>query len=251
MPPLKPGDKLSFCMANSEVQYDWVIDAGNTSIKSALFSQQECIEIKHWDYESFASQWKEYVSKWNPSRIVYSSVSNHLPQSFCEQAIAFQVNQLKGWDIEYHQPDTLGVDRVAAVLGARQFFPDQFKILVVDLGTCVTYTYCHGSAIRGLSIVPGLQMRWNAMHHFTSKLPLVNSETPTDEWGTMQNLVEGGKRGWQMEQHAWIGYFCQFHDIHCVLLTGSDVVHLEIKEEKNCKIIPYLNLYGLKAWLDV
>jgi type III pantothenate kinase len=238
-------------MDNSSSAYQWVVDAGNTSIKTALFLSNECLEINHWSYVDFESGWRSYWEHWHCPNVVISSVGNLLPQEFLSIGKVLEPGLLKEWHWEYEVKESLGVDRIAAVLGAAHFFPKDQKILVVDMGTCVTYTMRNGKEILGLSIVPGLEMRWRAMHHFTQKLPLVTWATSVDKRGTLQNIWEGGKRGWQIEQLNWITYFCQLYHIDRVVLTGSDVVHLEIKEHANWEKIPYLNLHGLKAWMDV
>jgi type III pantothenate kinase len=238
-------------MDNSSSAYQWVVDAGNSSIKTGLFLLDECVEIKHWSYEDFISGWNQYWDHWHHPNVVFSSVGNELPHGFLAVAKAFDFASLKEWYWVYELKDSLGVDRIAAVLGAAHFFPEEEKILVADMGTCVTYTMRDGKEILGLSIVPGLEMRWRAMHHFTKKLPLVDWDTKFENRGTLQNIFEGGKRGWQMEQLDWIKYFCHLYRIDRVVLTGSDVVHLEIKEHAKWAKIPYLNLHGLKAWMNV
>lgn len=237
-------------MDSSLGAYRWVIDAGNTSIKSGLFLNEECVEIKHWTYPEFNLEWSLYWEKWHQPLIAFCSVGNPLPLDFVSLGKSLATNELEGWTWAYETKASLGVDRIAAVLGAAHHFPSENKILVVDMGTCVTYTLRDGQEIVGLSIVPGLEMRWRAMHHFTERLPLVNWETNIEKRGTLQNIWEGGKRGWQMEQQNWITYFCQLYHVNRVVLTGSDVVHLEIEVPAKWDKIPYLNLHGLKAWMD-
>ncbi len=238
-------------MDNKHSGYLWVVDAGNSSIKAALFLADNCIEIQHWTYSNFVLEWRAYWTRWQFPRVAFSAVGIDLPEDFTEIAQPLDISSLNDWHWDYEVRESLGVDRIAAVLGAAHFFPQLQKILVVDMGTCVTYTMSNGKEIIGLSIVPGLEMRWKAMNHFTQKLPLVNWETLVEKRGTLQNLWEGGKRGWLMEQLNWITYFCQLYQVDQVVLTGSDVVHLENNEHANWKKIPYLNLYGLKAWMDV
>lgn len=238
-------------MDNNSSSFKWAVDAGNTSIKTALFSVDDCLEIKHWSYSDFEMGWKSYWNQYHQPKVVFSSVGNDLPKDFLEVAQAFAPTSLTGWHWEYEVRESLGVDRIAAVLGAVHFFSEDQKILVVDMGTCVTYTLRDGLEIIGLSIVPGLEMRWKAMNNFTKKLPLVGWETKVEKRGTLQNIWEGGKKGWQMEQLNWITYFCQLYHVDRVVLTGSDVVHLEIDEHAKWMKIPYLNLHGLKSWMDV
>lgn len=80
----------------------------------------------------------------------------------------------------YATPDTLGVDRIAAAIGAYTLYPGH-ELLVADIGTCVTYDRidADGNFIGG-NIAPGIGMRLRAMHTFTKALPQVASvgDTP-------------------------------------------------------------------------
>ena len=182
-------------MDNSLHAYQWVLDAGNTSIKSGLFLNEECVEIKHWTYPEFNLEWSFYWEKWHQPLIAFCSVGNPLPLDFVSLGKALATSELEGWKWEYETKASLGVDRIAAVLGATHLYPSEDKILVVDMGTCVTYTLRDG-------------------------------------------------------QENWITYFCQLYHVDRVVLTGSDVVHLEIDVPAKWDKIPYLNLHGLKAWMD-
>ena len=66
----------------------------------------------------------------------------------------------------------MGVDRLAAVVGATVLFPNQ-NVLTIDAGTCITYDFINDKACYlGGSISPGVQIRYKSLHHFTAKLPL-------------------------------------------------------------------------------
>lgn len=83
--------------------------------------------------------------------------------------------------IEYGTPGSLGADRVAAAVGAWATVPGQ-PLLVVDAGTAVTYdaVTADGRFIGG-NIAPGMNMRLEALHRFTARLPRVEvpRELPT------------------------------------------------------------------------
>ena len=82
--------------------------------------------------------------------------------------------EVGGVRLAYRTPHTLGVDRLAAVLGARSLQP-QGHLLVIDAGTCITFDVllADGRYIGG-NISPGLSMRLAAMHAHTARLPLVD-----------------------------------------------------------------------------
>lgn len=84
--------------------------------------------------------------------------------------------------IDYGTPGTLGADRVAAAAGAASLFPGE-RLLVVDAGTAVTYdAVSEDGHFLGGNIAPGMNMRLEALHRFTARLPRVKvpRELPTD-----------------------------------------------------------------------
>lgn len=102
--------------------------------------------------------------------------------------------------ISYNSPQTLGLDRLAAAVGAAALEGCHGReILVVDLGTAITYDrvsddaeYCGGN------IAPGIYMRLKSLNHYTARLPLVNpKETDVPVWGhdTRSALLGGAVRG--------------------------------------------------------
>ena len=58
-----------------------------------------------------------------------------------------------------------------------------------DSGTCITYNYVSAEGVfLGGNISPGLEMRFNGLHRFTARLPLV---TPTE---TLTHASRGAAR---------------------------------------------------------
>ncbi len=81
---------------------------------------------------------------------------------------------------KYATPKTLGIDRMVLSAGAVLQYPGVNR-LVIDAGTCITYDFtdAHDNYLGG-AISPGLQLRYNAMHNFTAKLPLLYPEMPSE-----------------------------------------------------------------------
>lgn len=75
--------------------------------------------------------------------------------------------------INYGKQGSLGVDRIAASVGALAIAPGK-PLLVVDAGTAVTYDFVEpdGTFVGG-NIAPGMKMRLEALHQFTARLPRV------------------------------------------------------------------------------
>jgi len=73
----------------------------------------------------------------------------------------------------YGTPETLGIDRICAAIGARTHFPES-PVLAIDMGTCITYELVsREGAYLGGGISPGMRMRFRALSEHTDKLPLL------------------------------------------------------------------------------
>ena len=91
----------------------------------------------------------------------------------------------------YQDPETLGVDRWAALVGARSLFSDR-PVVVVDAGTAVTVDYLdQAGEFRGGIIFPGLETMLEALSLSTGKL----KERPAG-WG------DGRNPGWLNDNSA-------------------------------------------------
>ena len=76
----------------------------------------------------------------------------------------------------YDTPQTLGLDRLAAAVGAKSLCPDE-NLLIIDAGSAITYDFVteKGEYIGG-NIAPGIKMRFTILQRMTKKLPLVDAE---------------------------------------------------------------------------
>ena len=84
--------------------------------------------------------------------------------------------------VDYGSRATLGVDRVAAAVGAVALYGRR-PMLVVDAGTALTVDYVDAEGIfRGGNISPGLTMQLDALHRFTARLPEVARPADPAEW---------------------------------------------------------------------
>lgn len=162
-----------------------VIDMGNTLIKVAVFNQDK---IVFSDQSSALSQntINQIKEKHQPQNLIISSVREDLELNIEDlkndfNYIRFDQQIETPIQNNYKSKATLGLDRLAAVIGAQHLFPKQ-NVLVIDAGTCITYDVVNDKGeYYGGSISAGVEMRFNAMHQFTSKLPLVNFDESFDE----------------------------------------------------------------------
>jgi type III pantothenate kinase len=129
---------------------------------------------------------------------------------------------------KYKTPETLGKDRLAAIIAARAMFPKD-NCLVIDAGTCLTYNFATANNMFiGGNITPGLTMRLKAMHHFTAKLPEI--ERYTDGVDMMEILGTstesamriGAQIGILAEIEGFVERFILNFGRIKVVLTGGD-----------------------------
>lgn len=72
----------------------------------------------------------------------------------------------------YSTPATLGVDRLAAAVGAATLYPGQASF-IADLGSALTCDLISPDAeYMGGAIAPGVNMRLKALNNYTARLPL-------------------------------------------------------------------------------
>jgi type III pantothenate kinase len=167
----------------------------------------------------------------------------------------FDATMAKGIVNHYLTPETLGLDRLAAVTGAHALYPGKDS-LVIDGGTCVTYDWVDAEGnYYGGSISPGLNMRYKALNNYTAGLPLLNAdESFADKYGknTTSAIHSGVQNGIKYELMGFIeGYKKDKTDLN-IVLSGGDSIFFDTLLKNSIfapciKIEPYLVLKGLNA----
>ncbi|WP_226389591.1 type III pantothenate kinase [Penaeicola halotolerans] len=230
-----------------------VFDQGNTFLKIGLFEKGDLV-----DKASF-STWEEgldWLKNVKVSHAIYASVGKALPDGALEKLpvswFAFDQQTRLPISIAYDTPETLGLDRIAGVVGAHTLYPKR-ACLVVDAGTCVTYDLIDQKGVyQGGAISPGLQMRAQSMHNYTAKLPLVPLDAQVELIGksTKKCLQSGVYHGLRFEIEGVISAYQQeFADIH-VIICGGDAKYFEYKSKEHIFVVPDLVLYGLNRILN-
>ena len=148
----------------------------------------------------------------------------------------------------YKTPETLGKDRLAAVVGAYSLFPGK-DILVIDAGTALTIDFVDREGnYHGGIISPGLNMRFRALHEYTKKLPLQAYKDDFEIIGdsTTSAITSGVQNGIIFEVNAYINYFVKKFPQLVNILTGGDINFFVNKIEKCIFAEPNLVLFGLE-----
>lgn len=234
-----------------------VIDIGNTRIKAALF---EGNDLKHFFvYDSTTELLASGIlEKYPIKHCILASVVNDI-EPFLEKlrwkvtVLLFNADTPTPIKNLYKSAHTLGSDRLAGAVGGNNFSPNS-NVLVIDAGTCIKYNFItKNNEYLGGAISPGLQMRFKAMHTFTSRLPLLEVDEKTDILiGTTSNesIISGAQKGAVVEVDGIIEeYKSQYPDIK-VVLTGGDVNFFAKRLKNSIFADQNLILKGLNVILD-
>lgn len=206
------------------------IDVGNTRIKSAVFEQNTVLETAVFLKETLKESIEKIFKKFsNIELLVLSSVGK-----IDETELKFLFDRVKIYVIDrdqqfpfqnnYGTPKTLGIDRMVLVAGAVLKFPAQNR-LIVDAGTCVTYDFVDQNDVyHGGAISPGTRLRYEAMHNYTAKLPLLKLEDPSGVVGnsTQQSIHSGVINGLTFEIDGYIDSLKVKNENFIIILTGGD-----------------------------
>lgn len=152
----------------------------------------------------------------------------------------------------YSTPQTLGMDRLAAAVGAWSMKPGH-DLLVIDAGTAVTYDFVSADGVyRGGNIAPGISLRFKALHEHTGALPLVGSEgdVPVFGYDTETAIRSGVLNGIRRETEGYIEELSSLYPSLLVFLTGGDAEYFDIKAKSSTFAVQDLVLRGLALILE-
>ena len=236
-----------------------IIDIGNTLVKTAIFDGDKIVELV--TSENGLDETLEKVTA------EYSDITSGIVSSVRHYDDSIIGTLLPGVTMirlshktplpfknNYLTPETLGRDRIAAAAAAVHLFPGE-NVLVIDAGTCITYDIVTSDReYLGGAISPGLKMRFDAMHTFTGKLPLVNPDVLSDielvGKSTRESLLSGGQLGILLEVTGMIEAFkVKFGNLKTVI-GGGDYNYFDKYLKNNIFAAPNLVLTGLKKILD-
>ncbi|RZA02590.1 MAG: type III pantothenate kinase [Sphingobacteriaceae bacterium] len=236
-----------------------VIDIGNTYTKVAVFDNNVLVygdQYTVFNTDDLLNCLDKHIIK----KAIVSTVKNKAEEwetvlNSKADLIHFNAATFTGINNKYLTPQTLGADRLAAVIGANYSYPDANN-LVIDGGTCITYDFIDADKnYWGGSISPGLNMRYNALNYYTSALPLVKSNDEfTDSYGnnTTNAILSGVQNGIKHELTGFIESYIKSHQQINIILTGGDSIFFDTLLKNSIfapyiKIEPHLVLIGLNA----
>ena len=210
------------------------VDVGNTRIKAAVFEGDTNLESFVFDKIELEKKIKKILEKFETiTYLVVSSVGDVEKQSFLAFEDEVKVHFVSHEDIfpfinNYGTPKTLGIDRMVLAAGATLLYPNQNR-LVIDAGTCITYDFIDKNNVyQGGAIAPGFRLRYESLHQFTAKLPLLNLQSPESYVGksTSESIHSGVVNGLVYEIDGFIDEYKADGSKIIIILTGGDTVFL-------------------------
>ena len=229
-----------------------VVDYGNSSAKVGIFEGTVLKEKRIFREEDALQQFLQnfpavhfIISSVNADAARVASWTTASKKFVLDHALPLPIRNL------YATPHTLGVDRLAGVCGAQQLFANS-PCLVIDAGTCITYDLLDRTgAYHGGGISPGLNMRFEAMHTFTARLPLVQATDTVDLIGnsTETCMQSGVIYGLLEEVDGVIRRYQEKFEGLQVILCGGDALFFENKLKASIFASPELVLSGLNSIL--
>jgi len=227
----------------------FAIDAGNTSIKVAMFVNDQLETVRRFDLESRAEM-DEWLNTQAHDAIVLSSVltSEKTKELFGARAHLFQISLASKlpFVVNYSSP-SLGMDRLcnAAYLHAQHQTPNAVSI---DIGTCVKFDLVHQEqGYLGGSISPGIDLRFRALHADTGNLPLLSNKTPLALVGnsTETSMRSGVMNGMAAEIQGMIDRYTHEYPDLTFFVTGGNAGIFEFHSKNNIFADENLTLKGL------
>lgn len=232
------------------------VDVGNTTVKLGVFRGGDLV-ARHVCREDVSATVESLMGTYPISRAIMGAVGGREEEvrQLLEGRVPVQVLSCASkfpFRIAYCTPDTLGVDRLAAVAGASFAYPGR-AALVVDAGTAITYDFLDAEGVyRGGAISPGLSLRFAALHRYTARLPLVGGEgdVPIIGYDTTTCIRSGVVRGVLGEVAHFAREYGKGQEGVLVILTGGDADFLH-KNLFYCNFVrSNLVLEGLNGLLD-
>ena len=210
------------------------IDVGNTRIKAAVFEGDILLDTFVFQKIALEKNIQNILEKYKKtSHLVVASVSDVAKQAFISFEKTVKIHFVSHKDAFpfnncYETPNTLGIDRMVLAAGATLQYPNQNR-LVIDAGTCVTFDFIdENDNYLGGAISPGLRLRYEALHNFTAKLPLLTLEKPKHFIGksTSESIHSGVVNGLVYEIDGFIEDFKAQYSKFIIILTGGDTEFL-------------------------
>ncbi|MDR1813277.1 MAG: type III pantothenate kinase [Tannerella sp.] len=236
-----------------------IVDKGNTCLKLAVVDNGKIVdEMTTYDVPDAVGWLEAVVFIYKMDKAILSSVTDYdrdimrffkkyMPRfKFMDTRMSLPIT------VEYETKETLGVDRIAAAVGAYSEKEGE-NLIVIDAGTAITYEVIEASGkYVGGNISPGMITRFRALNTFTKRLPLVQKQddAPLTGTNTQTAILSGVINGIVFEMDGFIdAYRAKYGDIF-VFLTGGDAFFFEKRLKNRTFADANLVIKGLNRILE-
>jgi len=213
--------------------YSLCFDLGNSRLKCAVFNNavlEEVVVLEDLSINTIHGLLQTY----RPTHSILSSVitgTEELEATLNQHTVFCKLNHQSklSFYTPVGKPETIGADRLAICNAAVDKYPGQ-HILVIVLGTCITYNYINSQQqFLGGAISPGMTMRFKAMNLHTALLPEVKPDkiVPLIGYDTRTNLLSGVILGIAKELEGFITEYKLRYSNLKVILAGGDVLWIQ------------------------
>jgi type III pantothenate kinase len=227
-----------------------VVDAGNTSIKIALFEEKTLAKVVRVDPNDIEQMKSIYTHYGCPPTIISSVRSSietaELLEIFGNGMLA-SANIKLPVTLAYETKSTLGIDRICNAVSMATSIPGK-NTVCFDIGTCLKVDCVTQDGIYlGGSIAPGIDLRSKSLHDYTAKLPLISEKKRPSLIGnsTRESILSGVMNGMQAEVTQLIREYELLWPEAVFFITGGDAHFFDFTHKKNIIIDENLTLKGL------
>ena len=229
------------------------IDRGNTQTKLSLSQNDELRNFTIVEDSELAAALPAFIQQHAPARAILSDVRSAHETTTLLALVNIPITVLNAstslpFDIRYDTPLTLGPDRIANAAGAIKRF-GKGNLLIVDCGSCITYTVIAQGALLGGSIAPGIRMRFRSLHDYTGALPLISPRehklSPVLGTNTEGSIESGVIQGIMHETDGMVEHYRSLFPQLIVIITGGDASFFEKHLKSSIFAAPYLTHEGL------
>ncbi|MFV0377369.1 MAG: type III pantothenate kinase [Mangrovibacterium sp.] len=235
-----------------------IIDIGNTRCKWAIFANNAMLSVHSSTDLTVALLQQIFAETPDIAAVIVSSVRKFPNdcRSFLRGSTSYFIELTHQTPVpittRYKTPETLGLDRLAAAIGAASLYPAT-PLLVVDAGTAITIDLVSDrNEYLGGNISPGIETRFKALNHFTEKLPLVELTNEFDLVGTdTQSAIRAGvQQGVLFEIDSYIALFRKEQPNLTSIVAGGHAPFLAKQLHETVVLHEHLTLYGLNRILE-
>lgn len=200
------------------------IDIGNSSIKLGLKKSS------NWKVERFEhiESVKARISEIKHVQEIFVSsvrkeIANRLSDSLNSYLVKIlSIEDLKSSTLDYDTPQTLGIDRYLACLGAKS--KTKKAVVVIDAGSACTIDYMNENGVyKGGVIMPGLHSFLNIFKNTAPELPEIRPTLPNEFPGksTKSSLEIGLNQFFVDGINANLDRYSEFGEFD-LYVTGGD-----------------------------